>query len=124
MSAIVLGFSTLFPIIRTALALSADILKFVHLLLRPTVAIAAENLFLRKQLSLYIERNVRPRRCADSTRFTLAHLSRFFDWRNALTIIKPDTLTRWHRKGFRLFWRWKSRPPGRPRMCSELPGLS
>ena len=33
---------------------------------------------------------------------------------------KPDTLIRWHRKGFRLFWRWKSKPTGRPRLPKDL----
>jgi len=41
------------------------------------------------------------------------------DWRAALTIVKPETLIRWHRKGFRLFWRWKSRP-GRPPISVDL----
>jgi transposase InsO family protein len=41
------------------------------------------------------------------------------DWRAALTIVKPETLIRWHRKGFRLFWRWKSRP-GRPPIPVDL----
>jgi hypothetical protein len=41
-------------------------------------------------------------------------LSRFLTWRQLLVIVKPETLIRWHRKAFRLFWRWKSRPPGRP----------
>jgi hypothetical protein len=50
----------------------------------------AENLFLRKQLGRYIERKTKPRRASDSVRFTLARLSRFFDWRNALTIVKFD----------------------------------
>jgi hypothetical protein len=123
MPAIELSFSAFFPIIRIALALSADTLKFLQLSLRPTAAIAAENLFLRKQLSLYVERNVKPRRPTDSIRFTLAHLSRFFDWRNALTIVKPDTLIRWHRKGFRLFWKWKSRPRGRPPVPADIQKL-
>jgi hypothetical protein len=35
-------------------------------------------------------------------------------------IVKPDTLIRWHRKAFRLFWRWKSRGPGRPRILANL----
>jgi putative transposase len=34
--------------------------------------------------------------------------------------VKPDTLIRWHRKGFRLFWRWKSKPTGRPRLPKDL----
>jgi hypothetical protein len=38
----------------------------------------------------------------------MALLARFFEWRQALTIVKPDTLIRWHRKGFRLFWYFRS----------------
>jgi hypothetical protein len=40
-------------------------------------------------------------------------LSKAFDWRDALVIVKPATLIAWHRKGFRLFWKLKSRA-GRP----------
>jgi hypothetical protein len=76
-------------------------------------AVAAENLFLRKQLALYMDRQTKPWRATDSIRFTLGQLCRFFDWRHALVVVKPDTLIRWHRKGFRLFWKWKSRPRGR-----------
>jgi hypothetical protein len=47
-------------------------------------------------------------------------LSRFVEWRRLLTIVRPDTLIRWHRKGFRLFWRWKSRVPGRPPIPPDL----
>jgi transposase InsO family protein len=50
-------------------------------------------------------------------------LSRLFDWRDALVVVKPDTLIRWHRRGFRLFWRWKSRPVGRPRLPKDLQEL-
>jgi putative transposase len=83
-------------------------------------SVAAENLFLRKQLALYVERQRKPRRATDSIRFTLAQLCRFFDWRDALINVKPDTLVRWHRKGFRLFWKWKSRPRGRPRIPDDV----
>jgi hypothetical protein len=41
-------------------------------------------------------------------------VSRLFDWRGALVVAKPDTLIRWHRRGFRLFWRWNSKSVGRP----------
>jgi putative transposase len=50
-------------------------------------------------------------------------LSQLIDWRAVLTIVKPDTLIRSHRKGFRLFWRWKSRAPGRPRIPAALQQL-
>jgi putative transposase len=46
-----------------------------------------------------------------------------FQWRDALVNVKPDTLIRWHRKGLRLFWRWKSEPTGRPRLPKDLPQL-
>jgi len=81
--------------------------------------LAAENLFLRKQLALYRERQVKPRRASDPLRLTLALLSRCFAWREALTIVQPATLVRWHREAFRLIWRWRSRS-GRPRLPAEL----
>jgi putative transposase len=98
------------------LGMFIDVLIFCRLCLRSPVALAAENLFLRKQLALYVERETRPRRATNAVRFILAQLSRFFDWRDVLTVVKPDTLIRWHRKGFRLFWKWKSRSIGRPRI--------
>ena len=53
-------------------------------------------------------------------------LSRFWaDWRNSLIIVQPETVIRWHRKGFKLYWRWKSRPrwPGRQRIPTEVRDL-
>ena len=49
-------------------------------------------------------------------------LSHCFNWRSALRIVQPETLTRWHRQGFRLFWRWKSKP-GRPPLPQDLQAL-
>jgi hypothetical protein len=85
--------------------------------------VEAENLFLRKQLALFQERKTKPRRADDSTRRLMSFASRWFDWRNALVIVQPATLIRWHRKGFRLFWRWKSRPVGRPRLPKDIQAL-
>jgi transposase InsO family protein len=107
-------------LVQTLFGVLLDALTFIHLCFQPTAAVAAENLFLRKQLGLYLERKAKPHRASDAIRFTLARLSRFFDWRNALTIVKPDTLIRWHSKGFRLFWKCKSRPRGRPRIPVQL----
>jgi len=100
-----------------------DGMNFIALCLRPRAALAAEILFLRKQLGLYVERKKKPRRATNSTRFTLAHLASLFDWRDVLTVVKPDTLIRWHRKGFRLFWKWKSRANGRPRVPGRYPEI-
>jgi transposase InsO family protein len=108
---------------RTVGRLLADALRFVSLGVRSRSRLVAENLFLRKQLALYQEREVKPHRADDATRITLVVLSRLIDWRTVLTIVKPDTLIRWHRRGFSLFWRWKSRAPGRPPVPRDLQQL-
>ncbi len=101
------------------LHLLADAIAYVRLLLRSSNSQAAEILFLRKQLALYQERNA-PRHPTDpATRITMALLSNLFHWRDALVIVQPKTLVRWHRQGFRLFGRFKSRP-GRPLIPLEL----
>jgi hypothetical protein len=68
----------------------------------PRAQLAAENLFLRRQSALYLERQVKPGRASNATRI-LVTLSRLIDWHQLLTVVKPETLIRWHRKGFRLF---------------------
>jgi transposase InsO family protein len=104
----------------TATIVILDLSRLVAFGVRSRRALAAENLFLRKQLALFQERKVKPRTADDATRWIMATLSRLFAWRDALWNVKPDTLIRWHRKGFRLFWRWKSRPTGRPRVPKDL----
>ena len=99
--------------------LLADVLRFAIVALRPTRVVAAENLFLRRQLAMYVERGVKPRRPDVATRVSLALLSRLFDWRTSLVVVRAETLIRWHRAGFRLLWRLKSRP-GRPAIPVEL----
>ena len=96
-----------------------DALRFLRSLTSPRAVLAAENLFLRKQLAFYQEHQIRPRRLTAAARFSLLVWSRFCDWRSALVIVKPETLIGWHRKGFKLFWKWKSRP-GRPRIPADL----
>ena len=84
----------------------------------------AENMFLRKQLALYQERRKKavPTKAAD--RFVLSKLARFFDWRSPLVIVKPATLIGWHVAAFRRFWRWKSRPAGRPPISAQVRALN
>jgi len=76
-------------------------------------------LALRRQLALFKERGVKPRRIDTATRVSLALLSRWCDWRSCLMIVRPETVLRWHRAGWRLFWSFKSRP-GRPPIPIEL----
>ena len=89
---------------------------------RSSRSLKAENLFLRRQLSLYIERGVKTRRIDPVTRFRLTLLSRHFDWRDALVVVRPETLVRWHRSAWKLLWRLKSRPD-RPPIPGELQRL-
>jgi putative transposase len=96
------------------LRLAGDAIRFLALCFRPRTSLAAENLFLRKQLAFYQERKIKPRRADNPTRLTLVLLSRWFEWQSALTMVKPKTLVAWHRRCFRLFWRWKSQPGRRP----------
>jgi hypothetical protein len=102
--------------------LGHDTWRFLILCLRPAPALAAENLFLCKQLALYEERQVKPRRATNATRLAMVWLAHWFDWRSALRIVKPDPFTNWHRQGFRLFWRWKSKL-GRPALPKDLQAL-
>lgn len=104
----------------TGRAVLADLGRFLLLCLRSRAALAAENLFLRKQLALFEEREAQPHRATDAVRFLMSALGRLFDWRHALRVVKRDTFIRWYRKGFRLFWRWKSRPRGRPKLPTNL----
>ena len=62
--------------LRTVLALLADLLRLLRLMFRPRGQLVAENLFLRKQLACYVERQVRPRRADNATRIALVLLSR------------------------------------------------
>ena len=106
--------------LRSVLRIACDLLRLVSAGARSHAQLAAENLFLRKQLALYVERHVKPHRADDATRIALVALSWLIDWRRILTVVKPDTLIRWHRKGFQLFWRWRSTPRGRPRLPADL----
>jgi putative transposase len=106
----------------TLLTLLFDGVRFLGLCLCSSPVLAAENLFLRKQLALYEERQVKPARATNATRLAMVLLSYVFDWRPVLRIVTPETFTRWHRQGFRLFWRWKSKP-GRPVLPQDLQAL-
>jgi hypothetical protein len=99
--------------------LLTDLLRLLVLSARRKRSLEAENLFLRRQLALYKERGIKPRRIDAPTRMSLVILSRLFDWRDALSVVRPGTLIRWHRAGWRLLWRWKCRP-GRPPIPLEL----
>ena len=74
---------------RLLFTLLCDAGRFLLLGLRPSPALAAENLVLRKQLALYQERHVKPRRATNAMRIALVWLWHWFDWRSALRIVQP-----------------------------------
>ena len=85
--------------------------------------LAVENLVLRQQLAILKQRNPRPR-LTDTDRLFWVMFSRVWPgWREALHIVKPETVVRWHRQGYRYYWRWKSRHRGRPKVDPEIRGL-
>jgi hypothetical protein len=71
---------------QTILRVAHDFGSVLSLVFRSRAQLAAENLFLQKQLALYLERQAKPGRAADATRITLVVLSRFVEWRRLLTI--------------------------------------
>jgi hypothetical protein len=101
------------------LRLLADLIGLLVLTARSRRSIEAEVLVLRRQLALFKEHGVKPRRIDAATRLSLAWLSRLCDWRWCVIVVRPETVVRWHRAGWRLFWRYKSRP-GRPPIALEL----
>src|SRR6266478_199572 len=92
------------------------------LLFQSRASLGAEILVLRHQLN--IQRRHLPKRLTLSAmdRLIFVGLSRLApSILNALTIVKPETVVRWHRAGFRSYWRWKSRPcSGRPAVAVEI----
>jgi putative transposase len=107
---------------RAIVGVAFDVLKLVASLLRPSSAIRAENPVLRKQFASYIERGIKPRRVDHATRVSLALFTRLFDWRDTVVNVRPATIVRWHRVGWRIFWCGKCRA-GRPPIPPELRSL-
>ena len=106
------------PIIEYLLLLVA----LLRAALRARTDPVAENLLLRQQLAVLTRpTRKRPRlRAQDKLFWVLARLARH-DWRRHLVLVAPESVVRWHRRGWRLYWRWRSRAPmGRPRVNVEV----
>ena len=103
-------------------ALIFFLLNLVASLFKPKSRLAAENAALRQQL-VVLQRQVRGRvQFTNSDRLFFIQLYRWFpSVLKAMTIIRPETLVRWHRAGFRRYWRWKSHSiGGRPQIAADL----
>jgi len=99
-----------------------SILCLLCALVLSRATLAAENLALRQQL-IVLQRSVKRPRLRKGDRLFWVWLSMLWKgWACCLLIVKPDTIVRWHREGFRLYWRWKSRnePAGRPKINADI----
>src|SRR5262245_61622775 len=104
------------------MALFPLLLSLARSLFAPRLELMAEILALRQQLAILNRTAKRPTLRFQDRLFWIA-LARFWrDWRYALLIVKPETAVKWHRQGFPLYWRWKSKAcrPGRPRIDPEI----
>jgi len=105
------------------MSLFSIIASLVWAFLSDRAELAAEIAALRHQLAVIQYSTKRPK-LRKRDRIFWVWLSKLWaNWRSALLIVKPDTVVRWHRQGFRLYWRWKSRKAGRPKVERELRDL-
>jgi transposase InsO family protein len=96
----------------------------VRVLFAKRADLVAENLALRQQLIVLRRRTKRPR-LKNNDRVFWLWLARSWDgWRDSLIVVKPATVVRWHRQGFKYYWAWKSRHKGgRPAIDPEVRDL-
>jgi transposase InsO family protein len=94
-------------------------------LFKPRCRLVAENLFLRHQLSIALRRAPPRLRLRGSDRAMLVWMTRLWPrLLDASRVVQPETILRWHRAGFKAFWRWKSRKKvGRPKIDRGLRDL-
>jgi putative transposase len=96
------------------------IIEFFRLLLKSRKELILENLMLRQQLNIYKRKNKKPK-LENIDRIILVWMSKIFNkWKSALVVVKVSTLIGWHKKGFKLYWKRKSRRVGRPSIDWEL----
>ena len=107
--------------IQVLLTYALLVLRVLPALFRSQSEQAIVELVLRQQLATYAGNRSRPRLTPIDRAFWVA-LSRMWSrWKACLVIVQPETVVRWHRRGFRLYWRSISkRGPGRPPISPEL----
>ena len=106
------------------MGISQAIWLFVRGFLAGHAALMAENLALRHQLAVF-QRSARRPKLRTRDRIFWVWLSRLWSgWRSALAIVQPETVVKWHRQGFKIYWRWKSRKkPGRSQIDRKIRDL-
>ena len=106
-------------------ALLTKFLLIVRSRLRSQARLQAEILVLRQQLLVLSRKSLLRARLRNLDRLILVWLYRLFpSILDAITVVKPETVLRWHRRGFRAYWHWKSRRAGgRPKIDREIRAL-
>jgi putative transposase len=94
----------MWPVVRAMIGFLVDVVRLGMLFFRSSSSIQAENQVLRRQLARYIERGITPHRVDHATRVSLALFTRLCDWRGSVVNVRPSTIVRWHRLGWRMFW--------------------
>jgi putative transposase len=87
---------------------------------RPRASLIAENLALRQQLAVLRRKRKRPQLAPIDRAFWVVFSRVWSRWAETLTIVKPETVIRWHRRGFARFWAWKSKRVGTPPIAPEI----
>ena len=106
------------------LKLATTLLRCIPAFFRCRSEQALVELALRQQLATYSQRGPKPRIIPVDRAFWVSLSQIWSGWKDALVIVQPDTVVRWHRKGFRLYWRSISKPgPGRPHIPGEVQAL-
>ena len=98
------------------------ILSVLASLFKSRAKLAAENLILRQQINVLRRRTPKRPYLKNTDRFLFVWIYRWFpSVLEAVAIVRPETVVRWHRAGFRAYWRWRSRNRvGRPKVSAEL----
>jgi transposase InsO family protein len=100
------------------------LLAAIRVFFRARSDAALEILALRQQVAVLKRKRPRPPLNACDRLFWTTLRQVWSGWADVLLIVKPETVVGWHRAGFRLYWRWRSRPRGgRPRISQELQEL-
>jgi putative transposase len=96
--------------------------QLIRSLFVPRLVLITENLALRQQLLVLRRSTNRPRLHNRDRLFWIALSQLWQEWRSILLIVKPETVIKWHRQGFKCYWRWKSRSGrvGRPKINEEV----
>ena len=107
-------------------ALLVALLAALQSVVRSRLELGAEILALRHQLAVLQRQTPKRPRLGHADRWLWVLLSRvWWNWRSALQLVRPDTVVRWHRRGFARYWRWRSsrRRPGRPALAVDVRAL-